>query len=101
MFNLGWMEILILAFIGLLIFGRRLPEVGKNLGKGIVEFKKGLSGVEDEVSSTAKAVQRPVTPPAPRIEDQNASRVAMENELRETQARLQRLEEDLRGSRQS
>jgi len=40
--------ILILAF-GLLIFGKRLPEVGRSLGKGIVEFKKGLKGVEDDI----------------------------------------------------
>src|ERR1044071_10459590 len=44
--------ILILAF-GLLIFGKRLPEVGRSLGKGIVEFKKGLKGVEDEVEEAA------------------------------------------------
>lgn len=49
MFGLGTTELLILAVIGLLLFGRRLPEVGKNLGKGIVEFKKGLKSVEDEV----------------------------------------------------
>src|SRR5438067_1084263 len=34
---------------GLLIFGKRLPEVGKSLGKGIVEFKKGLKGIEDDI----------------------------------------------------
>jgi sec-independent protein translocase protein TatA len=44
--------ILILAF-GLLIFGKRLPEVGRSLGKGIVEFKKGLKGVEDEVEEAS------------------------------------------------
>ncbi len=43
-------EWLVIGLIGLLIFGKRLPEVGKSLGKGIVEFKKGLKGVEDEVS---------------------------------------------------
>ena len=43
-------EWLIIAGIGLLIFGKRLPEVGRSLGKGIVEFKKGLKGVEDEVA---------------------------------------------------
>jgi sec-independent protein translocase protein TatA len=48
-FNLGNWEILILAALGLLIFGKRLPEVGRSLGKGIVEFKKGLAGIEDEV----------------------------------------------------
>ncbi len=99
MFNLGWMEILILAFLGLLIFGRRLPEVGKNLGKGIVEFKKGLSGVEDEIGSAARMTQAPPAA-APRLEDQNANRVSVEEELRQTQARLQRLEEELRKSRE-
>lgn len=47
--NIGPMEWLILLVIMLLLFGRRLPEVGKSLGKGIVEFKKGLKGVDDEV----------------------------------------------------
>lgn len=37
---LGWAVILIL---GLLLFGRRLPGVARNLGQGINEFKKGLN----------------------------------------------------------
>ena len=45
----GPFEWIIIAGLGLLIFGKRLPEVGKSLGKGIVEFKKGLKGVEDEI----------------------------------------------------
>ena len=48
--QLGWMEILIILGLGVVLFGRRLPEVGRYLGKGIVEFKKGLKGVEDEIS---------------------------------------------------
>jgi sec-independent protein translocase protein TatA len=42
-------EWIIIGIIALLIFGRRLPEVGKSLGRGIVEFKKGLKGVKDEL----------------------------------------------------
>ena len=34
----GPFEWIIIAGLGLLIFGKRLPEVGKSLGKGIVEF---------------------------------------------------------------
>ncbi len=47
--NLGTTELLILGIIALLIFGKRLPEVGRSLGKGIVEFKKGLAGVQDDL----------------------------------------------------
>lgn len=43
-------EWIVIAALGLLIFGKRLPDVGKSLGKGIVEFKKGLKGVQDEVT---------------------------------------------------
>lgn len=41
---------LVIAFVALLIFGRRLPEVGRSLGKGITEFKKGLKDVGQENS---------------------------------------------------
>ena len=52
---IGTPELIVLAIIGLLVFGRRLPEVGRSLGKGIVEFKKGHSGVEDELKSAANS----------------------------------------------
>ncbi|MBC02791.1 MAG: twin-arginine translocase TatA/TatE family subunit [Phycisphaerae bacterium] len=47
----GTTEWIIILVIGLLIFGRRLPEVGRSLGKGIVEFKKGIKGIEDEIDT--------------------------------------------------
>jgi sec-independent protein translocase protein TatA len=47
--NVGWFEMLLLMGLAVLIFGKRLPEVGRSLGKGIVEFKKGLSGAVEEL----------------------------------------------------
>jgi sec-independent protein translocase protein TatA len=52
------MEIVMILGLGVLLFGRKLPEVGKYLGKGIVEFKKGLRGLEDEVDAGVNAPQR-------------------------------------------
>jgi len=52
----GTTELIIIAIIGLLIFGKRLPEVGKSIGRGIVEFKRGLSGIEEDIND---ASQRP------------------------------------------
>jgi sec-independent protein translocase protein TatA len=54
----GPWELAIIAIIALILFGRRLPEVGKSLGKGIVEFKKGLKEVQDEVSKTADEIDK-------------------------------------------
>ena len=47
----GWAELLIVAAILLLLFGNRLPSVMRSMGKGVVEFKKGIQGVEDELTS--------------------------------------------------
>jgi sec-independent protein translocase protein TatA len=48
----GWMEILVIGFITLLIFGKRLPDTMRSLGKGVVEFKKGLKGIPEEEEVT-------------------------------------------------
>ena len=50
-------EWILIAGIALLLFGKRLPEVGRSLGKGIVEFKKGLKGIEDEVETASSAAE--------------------------------------------
>ena len=46
--NLNPMELVVVVGVAILLFGRRLPEVGRTLGKGIVEFKKGIRGLEEE-----------------------------------------------------
>jgi len=51
--GLGTWEALALLALGLLLFGRRLPEVGKSLGRSIVEFRKGLSGIEREIEDAS------------------------------------------------
>ncbi len=48
-FSPGPMEMLIIGVIAVLLFGNRLPSVMRSLGRGFVEFKRGLSGIEDEI----------------------------------------------------
>jgi sec-independent protein translocase protein TatA len=55
----GGYEWLILLVLGLLIFGRRLPEVGRSLGRGIVEFKKGIKGIDEEIESESSRAKEP------------------------------------------
>lgn len=52
MFNIGWPELILVLFVCLLLFGAgRLPEIAKQLGKAIQEFKKSMKGDEDDKSS--------------------------------------------------
>src|SRR5688572_12774089 len=46
-------EWIILLILGLLIFGRRLPEVGRSIGRSIVEFKRGVRGINEEIEEEA------------------------------------------------
>ena len=51
--NLGTTELMVVAFVSLLIFGNRLPSVMRSLGKSVTEFKKGVSGIEDDLDRAA------------------------------------------------
>lgn len=52
-------EWIVLLVLGLLIFGRRLPEVGRSLGRGIIEFKKGIKGIDDEIETESSQPSKP------------------------------------------
>jgi sec-independent protein translocase protein TatA len=69
---LGPGQLVVLLILGVLIFGRRLPEIGRYLGKGIVEFKKGMKGLEDDLDLSASnslthTAQAPQQQQAPEI----------------------------------
>lgn len=50
----GMVEWVIIGVIALLIFGRRLPDVARSVGKSIVEFKKGIRDVKDDINHQSK-----------------------------------------------
>ena len=69
-FGLGWQEILIVLVIALVVFGpKRLPEMGRSLGKGIREFKTSVTGEDEEVTPQqqphAQSQLPPAAPPPP------------------------------------
>lgn len=80
--GLGPTEIVVIVVLGVLLFGRKLPDMGRYLGKSITEFRKGMKGLEDDVdspgASAAPAAQQSpdqIRPPqrvaatAPKFED--------------------------------
>jgi sec-independent protein translocase protein TatA len=75
-FNLGPAEMVFVGLIALLLFGKRLPEVARSLGKGVTEFKRGLQGVRDEIDEASQYTEQrelphpsdTQTPQAPKFE---------------------------------
>jgi sec-independent protein translocase protein TatA len=68
MAGLGTQEMLLLLVLGVLFFGKRLPEVGRSVGKTIMEFRNNLNSVKDEFSSTFRDIDfKPAVPPPRRL----------------------------------
>jgi sec-independent protein translocase protein TatA len=84
-FGLGLPELLIILVVLLLLFGaKRLPEMGRSLGKGMREFKDAITNDDDEAAatSTPPAPAPPVELPSPSA-DSSAQRVEAEQGERE------------------
>ena len=66
MFGLGFTEILVILVVALLVFGPdRLPELARNLGKGLAEFRRASSDLRRSVMEAAEEPKgRPPTPAA-------------------------------------
>lgn len=62
--GLGTWELLIILIIALLIFGRRLPEVMRGLGRSVTEFKRGMNDITDVDSPPPPAKSDPAKPAA-------------------------------------
>jgi sec-independent protein translocase protein TatA len=54
MFGIGYQELIIVLIVVFILFGHRLPSVMRSLGRGVVEFKQGMAGIDDEHDSEKK-----------------------------------------------
>jgi sec-independent protein translocase protein TatA len=83
--NIGWTGAVVIILVLLLVFGpKRLPEMGRSLGRGLREFKDSISGNEtsDEpeqahlTQPTASAPSPPEATPQPEAQPQQSERVS-------------------------
>lgn len=60
--NLGMGELLIIMVVVLVLFGgKKIPEIARNLGKGISEFKKGVNDLKKEITISDEDLKKPET----------------------------------------
>lgn len=65
--SIGGMELMLVAFVGLLLFGGKgLPEMARTFGKALREFKKATANVENEVKRVMNEEPEPRPRPRPR-----------------------------------
>ncbi|MCL2348285.1 MAG: twin-arginine translocase TatA/TatE family subunit [Planctomycetaceae bacterium] len=72
--------IFILLIVGVILFGGRLPEIARSIGKGLLEFQRGMNEWGNEAKKTifeesdanAKSASEPVPSPKPDIQETSA-----------------------------
>jgi sec-independent protein translocase protein TatA len=78
-FNVGPAEILVILLLALIVFGpKRLPEIGKTVGKGLREFRQATQEVKDELSlhlsdDDEEEETEPTSSPPPKLESRSPS----------------------------
>ena len=61
MFDLGLQELIVIFVVALIVFGpKRLPELGRTLGKGILELKKAMEGVREQIHAESEMTQEAI-----------------------------------------
>lgn len=61
MFDLGIQELIVIFVVALLVFGpKKLPELGRSLGKGIAELKKAMQGVKEQMDAEMRDIKDPL-----------------------------------------
>ena len=73
MFGLGMQEVLIIGIVAILLFGKRLPEVAKSLGKSYRQFRQGLHDIQSSIDMSdvydPRGSRNPYTSPKPVQDD--------------------------------
>jgi len=62
MFDIGMQELIVIFIVALIVFGpKRLPELGKTLGKAMAELKRAMYNVKEQMDSEMQDIKRPMS----------------------------------------
>ena len=59
MFGIGYVELMVLLTVAVVLFGRKLPEVAKNVGSSYAQFRKGLSEIQTSIELETEDTANP------------------------------------------
>ena len=78
MFDLGIQELVVIFVVALLVFGpKRLPELGKSLGKGLLELRKAMEGIKEQMNAESETISGQVEG-SPELEKKSEADIAKE-----------------------
>ena len=84
MFDLGMQELILIFIVALLIFGpKRLPELGKTIGKGMRELKAALRGVQDSITDSETNILEEIKDAETSIKDSITSEISSNKKRKE------------------
>lgn len=62
MFDIGMQELIVVFIVALIVLGpRKLPELGRTLGKGIAELKRAMDGVKEQMDAEIHNIKQPLS----------------------------------------
>ncbi|MCX5717999.1 MAG: Sec-independent protein translocase protein TatB [Nitrospirae bacterium] len=62
MFDIGMQELILIFIVALLVFGpKRLPELGRTIGKGMAELKRAMYGIKEQMNSELNDIKDPMS----------------------------------------
>ncbi|MDI6744720.1 MAG: Sec-independent protein translocase protein TatB [Thermodesulfovibrionales bacterium] len=62
MFDIGMQELILIFIVALLVFGpKRLPELGRTIGKGMAELKKAMYDIKEQMDSELHDIKEPLS----------------------------------------
>lgn len=76
--SIGWQELVVVGLLAVVLFGKRLPDLGRTLGKSLVSFRKGVEEMKNEIVSAAD--ESTDTQPAKKKETTAQPHEALEDE---------------------
>ena len=65
--SIGIPELLIIGIVAVMLFGKRLPEVARSLGKSYQQFRRGLEDVQREVNRTVRSTESTIRDATPSL----------------------------------